>query len=105
MIQRYPPTTRPIITEPQIHPKSLLLLKTKIVKVARKLAAEPKIISIGSIAPKAIIPPATFPTKHPIVAPPIIGHPSKAASGRRLSATLSWIGPNDIGARKTSNTA
>jgi hypothetical protein len=58
-------------------------------EVAKRFAIEPKATSTGLTAPKAIIPPTAFPTKHPIVAPNIIGHPNNAASGNRQSAILS----------------
>jgi len=86
---RYPPTMNPMMREASTHARSLRLLRVKMTSVARKFAAEPKTTSIGFTAPKAITPPPMLPTKHPIVAPQMIGHPNKAASGSKQSANRS----------------
>jgi len=87
-----------------MQPRSFFFLRVKIMIVAMKLTSEPKITSNGINDPN-IMPLTAFPTRQPSVAPQIKGHPNSAAKGNRQSATLSWMGPDDIGARKIKSTA
>lgn len=104
-IQRYPPTTTPMITEAAMQLRNFFFLNVKIVKVAMKFAAAPRTTSTMFNEPKAITPPTAFPTRQPSVAPRITGQPNNAASGRRQSATLSCTGGKEAGARKITRTA